>query len=215
MAKEKRSGIYCIENLITGNKYIGKSVNIDDRMYRSHYDCPALDAAIKKYGNKNFKRYVIEYCTDKDNLFEKEIYYIKELGSHVSNGGYNISFGGEGACGTKQSQEQIEKTRKFMHEFHHVSEEAKERMRILNTGIGNPAFGKKPKNSRSKYFGVAKILDRMTYTYYLSSIIENKNRIRIYFGKNEIDAACAYDKYVIEHNLPRPLNFPEKYGRLK
>ena len=56
-----RAGIYCIENLFNGKKYIGQGTNVEKRMWQYHRECDIVYAAIKKYGKENFKRYVIEY----------------------------------------------------------------------------------------------------------------------------------------------------------
>ena len=68
MAAEKRSGIYCIENISTNKKYIGQSVDIHTRWchHRSelknhtHFN-DYLQKSWDKYGEDDFKFYVIEY----------------------------------------------------------------------------------------------------------------------------------------------------------
>lgn len=62
-----------------------------------------------------------------------------------------------------------------------------------------------------------KKLSRFNGVYY--SKRDNKFRCTVYFCKliylgqfdNEVDAARAYDRYVIEHGLDRILNFPEEH----
>ena len=74
----KKSGIYCITNLINNMKYIGQSVNLD-RRERQHFNkCNSnkyLQNAMKKYGKINFIWEVLEYCSV-DSLTEREQYYI-------------------------------------------------------------------------------------------------------------------------------------------
>lgn len=134
------SGIYCIENEINGKKYIGQGSNANKRMMTRHLECKVLRDAIEKYGSENFKRYIIEYCKEEE-LSEKETYYIKKLHSHVSEGGYNISWGGDAPMkGRKHSL----KTRKQLSKTHsgknhplfgkHHSEITKEKIRKANTG---------------------------------------------------------------------------------
>ena len=82
MQNEIKSGIYCIENITTNKKYIGQSIDINDRWrkhiselnHSSHHN-DYLQKAWNKYGENDFKFYVLEYCSD-DELDEKEIYYI-------------------------------------------------------------------------------------------------------------------------------------------
>jgi hypothetical protein len=40
------SGIYCIEQIETGKKYIGKSKNLKKRMFAKHGFCHALNSAL-------------------------------------------------------------------------------------------------------------------------------------------------------------------------
>ncbi len=78
--------------------------------------------------------------------------------------------------------------------------------------MSDSRIGKRLKTKRkssSIYFGV--YYSKSDKTWVANIAIEKTIRIGSY--KNEIDAAKAYDKYVIEHNLQneRLLNFPEDY----
>lgn len=95
-------GVYKIENLINGKKYIGKSENIQHR-FRNHksesfnpksnaYDT-AIHRAIRKYGLENFSFDVIEEC-ETEELNAREIYWIDYYQSFGN--GYNMTKGGEG-----------------------------------------------------------------------------------------------------------------------
>lgn len=104
-----KTGIYCIENLINGKKDIGQSTNLQKRMIVHHRGCLALENAIKKYGKENFKRYVLVYCEEWE-LNRLEIACIKAFHSHVSEWGYNISWGGNAPMrGRNHSPEIIRK----------------------------------------------------------------------------------------------------------
>jgi group I intron endonuclease len=108
----KNSGIYCFENLINGKKYIGQADKLRDRVghhrssLRGGYDgCIALRNSWNKYGEDNFDIYLIEECHP-ELLDEREIFWIKELHTHVSEGGLNISWGGDAFMrGRKHSEE--------------------------------------------------------------------------------------------------------------
>lgn len=98
MEKEKICGIYCIENLIDGKKYIGQSVNIKKRFHdhkyklrKSQHINDFLQRAWNKYNEDSFKFYILEEC-DKNKLNELEVYYINIYNSF--NNGYNLSIGG-------------------------------------------------------------------------------------------------------------------------
>jgi group I intron endonuclease len=112
--------VYKTTNLINGKIYVGQDSKNNPEYLGSG---TILKRAIKKYGKENFKKEILEECYDKDELDEKEKYWIKELNSIED--GYNITKGGDGCLGCKQS------------------EETKEKRRLKNIGEKNPMFGKK------------------------------------------------------------------------
>lgn len=106
----KKSAIYCIENLVNGKKYIGKTNYVKKRLgnhkrklRNNNHLNQYLQNSWNKYGENNFRFYIIEYC-ETERLFEKEIYYIKHLNTKAPEG-YNLTDGGEGMLGYEQSEE--------------------------------------------------------------------------------------------------------------
>jgi hypothetical protein len=79
-------------------------------------------------------------------------------------------------------------------------------------GVNNPRFGTKLEGTASKYYGVTFKIDKGKYKGWVARIYNNGKRIYLGKHKTEEEAARAYDIYVIEHNLPNPLNFPEDYN---
>lgn len=102
MEKEKICGIYCIENLANGKKYIGLSTDVFRRM-KKHRQClnggyhinEHLQSAWDKYGDSNFSFYIVEPCKESE-LKSKEIYYIQMYKSQNRLYGYNKTSGGDG-----------------------------------------------------------------------------------------------------------------------
>ena len=97
MKMPKISGIYCIENILDGKKYIGQAKDFTDR-YETHLyslrrgkgDNWLLQASVDNIGLGNFDFYVIEYC-DNDLLDEREIYWIDYYHTFTdSSKGYNL-----------------------------------------------------------------------------------------------------------------------------
>jgi group I intron endonuclease len=96
-------GIYKITNLINGKVYIGQSIDIKQRWFKhksaafniadKNYEYP-LYRAIRKYGLDNFLFEVLEECS-KDELCEKEKFYIAKYHAH-GKCGYNQDDGGNG-----------------------------------------------------------------------------------------------------------------------
>jgi len=84
--------IYKITNLINGKIYVGK----DTKDRRSYYGSGiVIKQAIKKYGKKNFRKEILEKCSDYQILNEREKYWIEKLHA-IRPSGYNICSGGEG-----------------------------------------------------------------------------------------------------------------------
>ena len=102
MAKEKICGIYCIENLINGKKYIGLSIDIKQRWKQHKINLKGnrhinnhLQSAWNKYKSKSFKFYIVSECEER-YLIDKEIYYINLYKSNNRKYGYNKTSGGDG-----------------------------------------------------------------------------------------------------------------------
>ena len=96
--------IYKTTNLINGKIYVGQdSHNNPDYLGSGKL----IQKAIKKYNKKNFKKEVLCKCKTKEELNEKEIYWIKKLKSQNRNIGYNITDGGLGITMTKTIKKRI------------------------------------------------------------------------------------------------------------
>jgi len=104
------SGIYIIENLSNGKRYVGSAVNLNSRkschftsLVKNKHANVKLQSAWNKYGECCFIFYVIEYVDDKTKLIEREQYWIDAL--NVVEDGYNISPSAGSLLGFKHSAE--------------------------------------------------------------------------------------------------------------
>lgn len=95
----KRCGIYCIRNTVNNKCYIGKSINIYERMRvhinllnkRSKNENQHFIGAWHKYGRNCFEYTVLEDCDeDNDLLKERELYYIQIHNTIDRKFGYNL-----------------------------------------------------------------------------------------------------------------------------
>lgn len=89
--------IYITTNHINGRKYIGQK-KYDKRGNWKEYlgSGIILTRAINKYGKENFSKEIIEECETKNELNEKEKYWISFYDAVDSDEFYNIAQGGDG-----------------------------------------------------------------------------------------------------------------------
>lgn len=135
---ENTMGVYQITNTITGDAYIGQSVNIPRRV-KEHFcvnskPLTPVKEAVVKYGKENFSVTVLEPCEDKSMLYERELYWIEKLQPT-----YNVRMGGPGDPSWKQSEEVKERIRAAsIRQWQTMPEETKAKIRKNLTG---PGFG--------------------------------------------------------------------------
>lgn len=95
----KQYYIYKTTNLINNKQYIGKHYGqLDDSYIGSGI---LLQRAIKKYGQNNFKKEILEIVNTEEELNKKEKYYINLFNAIEDNNFYNIAQGGQGGYVTK------------------------------------------------------------------------------------------------------------------
>lgn len=110
------TGIYAIENIENGKMYVGQAVDLAARwkqhLYRpfnpnsDQYD-GSLYEEIRTLGIHNFSFRVLEVC-EKEDLNEREKYWINFYQSDYRETGYNRCSGGEGASGSGIMLDRVE-----------------------------------------------------------------------------------------------------------
>lgn len=154
-------GIYMVENKVNNKKYIGSSKNLRQRKNMHFYDLkhkrqtnPIFIEEYIKYGHENFEFKIIELC-NKEDLLNKEQYYMDLYESYNTEKGYNISPSAKNT-GLAESTKIKHKTNKIgeknywykkpelnpMYGKKH-SKEAREKMSKKKIGNKNNMFGKK------------------------------------------------------------------------
>lgn len=112
-------GIYKITNQIDGKCYIGQSINILKRWTEHRYRAMSKGSegfenhfyrSIRKYGLENFSFEILEECP-KEELNEKEQFYVAKYCSNQENFGYNLTEGGDSISQRikKLSDEELQK----------------------------------------------------------------------------------------------------------
>ena len=99
--------IYKTTNLVNGKIYIGQHCGTNPAYLGSG---KLLKAAIKKYGQENFKREILEYCDNVDHMNEREIIWIARYDSINPLIGYNLARGGGGL--TEESIKKMSESQK-------------------------------------------------------------------------------------------------------
>ena len=110
--------IYCYTNLENNKKYIGQTINPQQR-YNQHKSSAynekseeynsLFHRAIRKYGFENFKYEILAESEDIEILNQMEILFIQKYQTKAPNG-YNIEDGGKNSSKPKAQEQKIKLT---------------------------------------------------------------------------------------------------------
>ena len=149
------TNIYCITNTLNGKRYVGKTRYAIEKRFEQHSRASNkintyIHNAILKYGKENFTISLIAEVPDEDwKYWEK--YYIKKYHSHFTEGGYNITYGGDSNPMDIPEVKEIQKRRCKEKTYEkranwlgkHHSEESKKKMSRIQSAICNTEDRKK------------------------------------------------------------------------
>jgi len=155
-------GIYILKNIINGKEYIGKSMNIKERMKKHTFSkILTIHKAIQKYGVDNFLVYCEYYpLLSEDELCQLEIEMINQYNTLAPNG-YNIVEGGKGLSGYKHTQQ----TKNIISE--------------KNKGENNYHYGKKLTPETKKKISDANKGRRLSPDQHAKLIVASRSRIGV------------------------------------
>jgi group I intron endonuclease len=196
------TGVYQLRDLINNKRYIGKALNLSSRksyhwcmLKKNKHDNIFLQEDYNKYKKNNFSFEHIIYCEP----FELERYEQGIIDYTDKNLLYNIFRkcvrSPLGIIRREMTKEKISKN--------HADFSGDKHAEFGKVGEDSRNFGKKYKGSTSAFYGVSL---RRENNSWVACIIVDKKTKHIGIFDNEIMAAKAYNKYVIDHNLPNPLN---------
>lgn len=170
---------YCITNLVNGKKYYGKtSAAPPEKRWQQHLTAARkgpddhhrfqyLHRAIRKHGVHNFKFEIVGTYDDEVEWTQAEIDLIAKHETRNRDKGYNLTIGGDGACGYRFSRAQrrrMSERRKGKYigdrnPFH--GKRHSERVRKLlsekaanRTGRRNPFYGKHHSEEARRLIGL-------------------------------------------------------------
>lgn len=98
--------IYKVVNKINGKIYVGQTAKGLNLRIGQHIRGKGgiLSRALQKYGIQSFEIAIIDVCSSKKEMDEKEKYWIAMLRSKAPHG-YNLTDGGDGILGCRRSEE--------------------------------------------------------------------------------------------------------------
>jgi len=203
---KRKSGIYRLNNLVTGKSYVGSSKDLNNRL-RAYYSTSNMERIVKKeksiiykailkYGHSKFSLDILEYC-EPNILISREQYYIDLLTPE-----YNILK----IAGSRLGHKLSEKTKKILsisnrgkkHTIKKIKFSLKSKVNIqpetrlkislrcpgvrvkIYNKSNNLLFEFPTLNSAAKYFGIA------SYDNYIYKFEVKDTRIWVYDSKKKL-----------------------------
>jgi len=153
--------LYKITNRLTGEYYIGQTINSPDYRFRKHRELSVrgggyhLHNAMRRYGVDSFDMDVILECQTQEELNEQEIEFIEKLKPV-----YNICPGGT----IRLSNESVEKMRQKMIGKKQSDETIQKRFATIRQKETDPDFVSKRNNSISQSKKQTYTIEGVEYT---------------------------------------------------
>lgn len=133
---ESRVGVYAVKNTKNNKRYIGSSSDLSVR--KSNHFCKLRDTNhyntylqedYNLYGKENFIFEVLEYCK-KEELIEREQYWMDKFQSYNREFGYNISISADTTIWSEESKKKASENKKGLK----FSEEHKRKLSLALIG---------------------------------------------------------------------------------
>lgn len=181
--------IYKVTNIVNGKCYVGKTINFKKRLWKYKSDVKLkkypniiLHNAIRKYGWNNFQWEILKNNIDDVLILNViETFMIMIHSSHISEGGYNMTWGGEGGdtFTNNPRKNELRKIYSNQNKGKHPSEETKERMRIsakTRPPVSEETKRKKSISMMGKNLGDSNGARKPGIGKKISEILKNRNK---------------------------------------
>lgn len=173
--------IYCYTNKVNGKRYIGQTINPDQR-FNAHKSSAfnsksqeynsLIHQAFRKYGYENFIYEVLDEADTVEELNGLEVYYIAHYNTQVPNG-YNIEAGGLNCSRPLKEETKV----KLMQAHAALSEEEIKALRLAYKNHESPSQIYREKyQDKMHYNSFLNIWTGQRYKTIMPEVFEKKNR---------------------------------------
>lgn len=204
--------IYCYKNKTNGKRYIGQTINPQQRKSAHISDSTHIDTkfyrAVRKYGWNNFEYEILAESEDRNELDKLEVDFIKSFNS-IENG-YNIRSGGEHPTMGEETKKKLQQANAFQNA--ELSEEEIIELRIAYLNYDSPSqiYNEKYKD-RLHFNSFLNIWTGARYAYVMPEVFEQRQGRRKYSEEvvKEIrrvreEERLSYDKLAKIFGIPKP-----------
>ena len=204
--------IYCYKNKINGKRYIGQTINQQQRKSAHISDSTHIDTklyrAVRKYGWDNFEYEILAESEDRNELDKLEVDFIKSFNS-IENG-YNIRSGGEHPTMGEETRKKLQQANAFQNAELSEKEIIELRIAYLNYDSPSQIYNEKYKD-RLHFNSFLNIWTGARYTYIMPEVFEQRQGRKKYnetvvkeIRRIRKDEKLSYDKLSKLFGIPKP-----------
>ena len=204
--------IYCYKNKINGKRYIGQTINPQQRKSAHISDSTHIDTkfyrAVRKYGWDNFEYEILAESEDRNVLDKLEVDFIKSFNS-IENG-YNIRSGGEHPTMGEETRKKLQQANAFQNAELSEKEIIELRIAYLNYDSPSQIYNEKYKD-RLHFNSFLNIWTGARYAYVMPEVFKQRQGRKKY-TETEVkeirrireDEKLSYDKLSKLFGIPKP-----------
>ena len=173
--------IYSYKNKTNGKRYIGQTINPQQRKSAHISDSTHIDTkfyrAVRKYGWDNFEYEILAESEDRNELDKLEVDFIKSFNS-IENG-YNIRSGGEHPTMGEETKKKLQQANAFQNAELSEKEIIELRIAYLNYDSPSQIYNEKYKD-RLHFNSFLNIWTGARYAYVMPEVFEQRQGRRKY-----------------------------------